>query len=254
MHLALVAGWLVGVLAVSELVRISRANAAERARVQQEDDDRRRNASGWRWPRSSTMCWRTTSPSSTSRPGWPCTCWTSTRNRRARPWPPSRRRAATPCTSCGAALDVLRRGEDALEHPRRRWPISRRWWGAVHAGGLDVRRGSPTIAGQPAGRGPARRLPDRAGIADERAATPGRQKPRPCAAAQRPRCVDDRGRGRRQGCCARHRRRDGGRHGTHRYASAGRGPGRQPDRGTPGRGGFRVPRGPTAPRRTGHLS
>ena len=43
-HLALVAGWLVGVLAVSELVRISRANAAERARVQQEDEERRRNA------------------------------------------------------------------------------------------------------------------------------------------------------------------------------------------------------------------
>jgi signal transduction histidine kinase len=44
LHLALVAGWLVGVLAVSELVRISRGNAAERARVQQEDEERRRNA------------------------------------------------------------------------------------------------------------------------------------------------------------------------------------------------------------------
>jgi signal transduction histidine kinase len=44
LHLTLVAGWLVGVLAVSELVRISRANAAERARVQQEDEERRRSA------------------------------------------------------------------------------------------------------------------------------------------------------------------------------------------------------------------
>jgi signal transduction histidine kinase len=43
LHLALVAGWLVGVLAVSELVRMSRANAAERARLQQEDEERRRN-------------------------------------------------------------------------------------------------------------------------------------------------------------------------------------------------------------------
>jgi signal transduction histidine kinase len=44
LHLALVAGWLVGVLAVSELVRISRANTAERVRVQQEDEERRRSA------------------------------------------------------------------------------------------------------------------------------------------------------------------------------------------------------------------
>jgi signal transduction histidine kinase len=44
LHLALVGGWLVGVLAVSELVRISRANAAQRARVQQEDEERRRSA------------------------------------------------------------------------------------------------------------------------------------------------------------------------------------------------------------------
>lgn len=74
---ALVVGWLAVVLAISELVRVRRAQSAERRLAEYESASGSSVNNGWGLPRNCTTCLPTTSRSSTCRPAWRCTLSTS---------------------------------------------------------------------------------------------------------------------------------------------------------------------------------
>ena len=138
-HLALVAGWLVGVLAVSELVRISRANAAERARVQQEDDDRRRNAQRLALAQELHDVLAHDISLINVQAGVALHLLDE-HPEQARPALATIKETSRDALhELRAALDVLRRGEDAPRAPAPTLADLEALVGAVQAGGLDVR-------------------------------------------------------------------------------------------------------------------
>ncbi len=138
-HLALVAGWLVGVLAVSELVRISRANAAERARVQQEDDDRRRNAQRLALAQELHDVLAHDISLINVQAGVALHLLDE-HPEQARPALATIKETSRDALhELRAALDVLRRGEDAPRAPAPTLADLDALVGAVQAGGLDVR-------------------------------------------------------------------------------------------------------------------
>ena len=150
-HLALVAGWLVGVLAVSELVRISRANAAERARVQQEDDDRRRNAERLALAQELHDVLAHDISLINVQAGVALHLLDE-HPEQARPALATIKETSRDALhELRAALDVLRRGEDAPRAPAPTLADLEALVGAVQAGGLDVRLDhEPLPAGLPA--------------------------------------------------------------------------------------------------------
>ena len=150
-HLALVAGWLVGVLAVSELVRISRANAAERARVQQEDDERRRNAQRLALAQDLHDVLAHDISLINVQAGVALHLLDE-HPEQARPALATIKETSRDALhELRAALDVLRRGEDAPRVPAPTLADLDALVGAVGAGGLDVQLDrDPLPAGLPA--------------------------------------------------------------------------------------------------------
>jgi signal transduction histidine kinase len=138
LHLALVGGWLVGVLAVSELVRISRANAAERARAQKEDEERRRSAQRLALAQELHDVLAHDISLINVQAGVALHLLDE-HPEQARPALATIKEASRDALhELRAALDVLRRGDDVPRAPAPTLADLEALVGAVRAGGLDV--------------------------------------------------------------------------------------------------------------------
>ena len=129
MHLALVAGWLVVVLAVSELVRISRATS-RRARPRAAEEDERSATGEQRLALAQELHdVLAHNISLINVQAGVALHLLDEQPEQARPALATIKEASREALhELRAALDVLRRGEDApLGRPRPVWPISTRW-------------------------------------------------------------------------------------------------------------------------------